>query len=163
MRLTLCAGLTCVFGLAFAPAATAQKCQAPPGTSGIDQYCESIPGTSGDRGTGDRPDSGPPIPRSTRAVLERRGAAGRGILSLPAEEGTSDRSAAGSRRLTGGREARRTTEASEPSNDPFAALASGLESGSSVAGFVWLLITLAVLLSALALARVRGLRRDDAP
>src|SRR5438105_6298536 len=78
--------------------ALAQSCQAPPGTSGIDQYCESIPGPGhnqgrGDRGGGVNSVTGRPVPRSAQRRLQSAGSDGKALLNLthgsPAEKGTT--------------------------------------------------------------------------
>jgi hypothetical protein len=71
------------------PAATAQSCVAPPGTSAIDQYCEVVPngtgGSSGVPGSGIPGSGGPSTPgvsRPTATALARAGADGRAVADL---------------------------------------------------------------------------------
>src|SRR5712692_5693301 len=67
------------------------NCQAPPGTSGIDQYCETVPAAGGDQGTrggghgGGR--LGDSLPRHTAAALRHSGGAGKAILGLSTGSG----------------------------------------------------------------------------
>src|SRR3954463_7089844 len=68
------------------------NCQAPPGTSGIDQYCETVPAASGDQGTrgggrGQSGRSGSSVPRHTAATLRRSGAGGKAVLGLSSGSG----------------------------------------------------------------------------
>ena len=117
--------LTAVLLASATPAHAAPvNCQAPPGTSAIDQYCETVPGAGGDQGTGrgdDRGGSGngrtgnggtvgDSVPRRTRGALRDAGPAGERILNLPtatsgpgADAGTQ---AAGSSRPAGSAEPR---------------------------------------------------------
>jgi cobalamin biosynthesis Mg chelatase CobN len=87
--------LIVVFGFAVSAApAPAATCQAPPGTSAIDQYCEVVPDGAGGSSTGGG--SGPNTPglsRGSEAALSRHGADGQGVVALA--ESTA-RSSAGS-------------------------------------------------------------------
>jgi len=72
--------------LAFvAPSAMADNCNAPPGTSGIDQYCESIPAPGGTGGGKHHKGGGPDVHKlspSTTQKLQQSGAAGAAVLAL---------------------------------------------------------------------------------
>jgi hypothetical protein len=92
MRLTTCLGLASLALLCFgAPSALAENCNAPPGTSGIDQYCESIP-TPGGSGGGSHHHAGANKVRhlspSTTKTLQQSGAAGATVLALTGSAGT---------------------------------------------------------------------------
>jgi len=105
IRSRLCLLLAGAALLTLPSAASAQTCQAPPGTAAIDQYCESIPGATGDRGTpgpgggrggtgapGGRPGTpaggpaGAPLSPSAREALREAGPAGQGVLALVESE-----------------------------------------------------------------------------
>src|SRR3954452_23860395 len=70
------------------------NCQAPPGTSGIDQYCETVPAASGDQGTrggggssgghsgGQSGRVGGSVSRQTAAALRNSGTVGQAVLGL---------------------------------------------------------------------------------
>jgi hypothetical protein len=87
MRLMTCVALL-LFALG-APSAMAETCNAPPGTSGIDQYCEALPGAGGNGGSnhhdggkgggGHKPDRVSP---KTTDTLRQHGADGAAVLSL---------------------------------------------------------------------------------
>jgi hypothetical protein len=87
-RLTTCLGVLAFALLCFgAPSALAENCNAPPGTSGIDQYCEAIPtpggsgGGSHHKGPGGGNETQRLSPKTTR-TLEHSGAAGATVLAL---------------------------------------------------------------------------------
>jgi hypothetical protein len=115
--------------------ASGQSCKAPPGMSAIDQYCEAIPAPGGDRGNSDADRGGRPISAAARHALERRGADGKAIIALSAASPKSKLTSLGglsgaSPSTTAGRGADRLDR---PSDNPFAALASGFtESGNTV-------------------------------
>jgi cell division septation protein DedD len=86
MRLTACLGI--LFFVLLAPGAmAADNCQAPPGTSGIDEYCEALPtpGGSGSHhggggnGGGQKKDR---VPAGTRKALQKQGDNGAAVLAL---------------------------------------------------------------------------------
>lgn len=115
IRSRLCLLLAGAALLTLPSAASAQTCQAPPGTAAIDQYCESIPGATGDRGTpgreGGRGSAGAPGGRagspadgpggaslspSARQTLREVGPAGQGVLALVESERRAGGGAGGS-------------------------------------------------------------------
>jgi hypothetical protein len=84
-----CLGLL-LFAL-FAPsAAMAENCNAPPGTSGIDQYCESLPSPGGSGGGSHHGGGGNGgggnklhhVNPTTTKTLQNSGAAGHAVLDL---------------------------------------------------------------------------------
>jgi hypothetical protein len=115
------------------------NCQAPPGTSAVDQYCETIPAPGGDRGSSDRTGrrTGSSLTPGTARTLGRAGTDGRGILSLPAGAPPAH--------------ARRHAPALAPpkpapaSESPFSAIGSAVDAGGSLgSGFMWVLIALGI-------------------
>jgi hypothetical protein len=149
IKIACCVGLACVAALIAAPASRAQSCQAPPGTSGIEQYCESIPGAGGERGPGDRSPSGKSVPAGTKRFLERR-SAGEQILRLAGSGGGRGRNRAPSDGRRGAGPAVPERAAPAPSASPLTAIAHALgpDSGADPA-FYWLLVALALLLGGL--------------
>jgi hypothetical protein len=148
------------------------NCQAPPGTSGIDQYCETVPSASGDQGTrgGGRGQSGSSdssVSQRTAAALRRSGASGKAILGLSSgsglgsNSGTSGgngpkgRTGAGSR----GRAAAAGSQSTAPagrSDNPLEAIRSAVTSGGSAGpGFVWILVILGAIMAGLGWLRYR--------
>ena len=123
-------------------AAAAERCEAPPGTSGIEQYCETLPGAKGGSGAGTEPPVGPSLQRTTIRRLERAGRDGGGVLALPAS----------------GRRANERVEApSQPSESPLGAVGSAIESGPSTgSGFLWVLIAAGCAIGGIAWIRYRG-------
>jgi hypothetical protein len=77
--------LLLIVAFCLAPAsasAQAGRCQAPPGTSAIDQYCEVVPdGTGGSSTSGPGPKT-PGLSRAAQAALSRQGADGSAVVSL---------------------------------------------------------------------------------
>jgi hypothetical protein len=147
--------------------AHAQTCVAPPGTSGIDQYCESIPSPGSDSGGGGNHSGSHPLSEETQRSLHGKGAVGQQILDLAS--GKSGPDGGDGSRKSGGHDAGGSADAShapgtadEPSDNPLSAVRSAVDSGSEAGpGFVWILVILGLLLSALAWLRFR--RRGQAP
>jgi hypothetical protein len=82
MRTTAFLGLAVLALLAFvAPPAMADNCNAPPGTSGIDQYCESIPAPGG-AGGGKHHKGTDKLPPKTAQQLQQSGNPGEAVLGL---------------------------------------------------------------------------------
>jgi hypothetical protein len=137
-----------------------QRCQAPPGRSGIDQYCETIPGAGGDessgshQGTGGRGSSGSTLSRGTRSQLRNAGDAGAGVLNLV----DGDNSTKGKKKSSGSSSKGGGDESSSNSvgSNPLSAVRSGVESGSSAGPwFLWALLAIAAVFLALAWLRYR--------
>jgi hypothetical protein len=149
----------------------APNCQAPPGTSGIDQYCETIPSSTGSHGAGGHGGSGGAIDRSTQRALSAHGKAGKAILDLTASggapSGTQKKSASGhSAGSAGGTSPKGSSDTgSAPrstSNNPLSAIGSAVDSGASAGpAFVWLLIGIAIALSAAAWVGYRRRGREQ--
>ena len=141
-------GLTTVISvlLVSAGAAVAQRCKAPPGTAGIDQYCETVPGAKGDRESGSGKRVGRSLDREDSRALEEAGQDGRGVLALPASGARG--------RGQGERQGER--QGKEASGSAIGALGSGIESGSSAGqGFIWLLLAAGVGMAGIAWIRYR--------
>ena len=79
--------------------ALAQSCDAPPGTSAIDEYCESLPYAEGDRGPAARPPSDSALTPATTRALTAAGPEGEALSPSPARgrAGTRTHRAAGAR------------------------------------------------------------------
>jgi hypothetical protein len=160
-RKTPVAAVGAVLALAApAPAATT-ACEAPPGTSGIDQYCEQLPTPRGDRPPGASDRRRPPVPRGTERALEQRGEDGAAILGLTAFGSAPDSASRGrdSKRdptATAGQ----TATSDEPSSNPLSAITSAIRDGAVLgAGFVWALLALTLALAGAAWVEYR--RRAD--
>jgi hypothetical protein len=166
----LLTALLAVASLTYPAGAGAQQgpsCEAPPGTSGIDQYCESVPGAGGNRGAGDRDrSSDESLPAATRRALERAGKDGEALRGLAGETpsspgggGDADNRSGGSSKDGKAGEGAGNGSGSvepEPSNNPLSAVTSAVDAGASAGpAFVWLLVALGLVLSALAWVRYR--------
>jgi len=148
-----------LLGLALAlpqVATAADPCEAPPGTSGLDQYCESLPGPDRDHGAGsERPKDTRAVPPKVEQQLQGQGGDGRAVIELAASDpaGRSAESDAQKRRRANGE------AAPEPSNNPLSVVNSSVAGGSTAGpALAWLLIGVGLLLSAVAWVRFR--RRD---
>jgi len=127
-------------------AAAGPRCDAPPGTSGIDQYCETLPGAKGDRESGAGQGVGRSLDRRTSRALRRAGRDGQGVLVLPSS----------GKRGRGDEAGRRERQSKEPSGSPVRALGSAIESGPSAGqGFIWLLLAAGVGMAGIAWIRYR--------
>lgn len=153
--------------VAAAPAqAQTQRCEAPPGRSGVEQYCESLPDAGGPQG-GDREGSGRGVDRRTAGRLRSAGEEGEALLSLvggAAASGDADGSGSGSGdsgsgskpadgaedggSSDGGGASAGTQEADEgdePSDNVLTALQSSVEDGPTLTNaFGWLLLAIAI-------------------
>src|SRR6476469_1935605 len=81
------------------------NCQAPPGTSGIDQYCETVPTAGGDQGTSGGSGGGSghsgghaggSVSRRTATALRDSGDTGKAILGLATASGQASGATQGS-------------------------------------------------------------------
>jgi hypothetical protein len=137
-----------------APAADAQRCVAPPGRAGIEQYCERLPGAGGDRPTGgqDGPTVGTDLdPQTRRALAETP--AGTALLRLP--EGSARGGARGDRAAGDG--ARSAEDPGEGVVGGLSAAASDATSATPIV--VWILVAIAIALAATAWVRSRSSER----
>ena len=179
-RLTL-AVLALAIGVLVGPLpaqAAPANCQAPPGTSGIDQYCETVPSASGDQGTrggghGQSGRSGSSVSQRTATALRRSGASGKAILGLSGGSGQGSTSgnstganAAKGRTGTGthgGNTAQggQSTAPAGRSDNPLEAIRSAVTSGGSAGpGFVWILVILGAIMAGLGWLRYRRSTSD---
>jgi hypothetical protein len=176
--MTVCLALL-GFALLSPPASAADNCQAPPGTSGIDQYCEVLPSAGGTGkshhggGKGGGADSS--LPKQTARVLRSQGAAGASVLALtrsgsaPAAPTPDAKRSGGSHEHHGSGGAQqqhsagsatpaadRTVRAA-PASNPVSAVGKSLSGSGLGAGFIAVLAAIGALLAALAwFGRRRG-------
>jgi hypothetical protein len=185
MRLTTCLGLLsfALVALFAAPSAMADNCNAPPGTSGIDQYCESIPtpgGASGGShhggGGSGHNGGGKTISPKTTQTLQQAGPAGATVLALTGSNTNSADTAAPAKAklnakrhksshkrhaATGSQQTAPATPA-PAAQDTVQAANTSFSVGNSVggslgAGFLIILVVIALLLGVLAwFGRRRG-------
>ena len=147
----------------------APRCEAAPGTSGVDQYCETVPGAKGDRGSGSGPGAGRSLDRKTANSLNREGRDGRGVLALPSsgqrvrvDSGSKPSKASGApgaeaedAQVQGARE-RAKSRSEESSKSTLGAVGSAIASGPSAGqSFLWVLAAAAVGMVGIAWARYR--------
>jgi hypothetical protein len=148
--------------VAAAPAA-AQKCNAPPGTAAVDQYCENVPSATGNGGGGSddsNGSSGATAPRSTVRALDRAGESGKELKRFLGEDVASTQGTKqGSKRSSDRKAATREPSGkspTQPSSNPLGAVQSAVNSGTTVGnGFIWLLVTLTLLIAGIAWMRYR--------
>jgi hypothetical protein len=149
--------------------ASAQFCDAPPGTSAVDQYCENPPSASGNGGGGGQ--ATPKPSRGTVRAIAKSGKRGeelnRYLGARVASSGgaTTIASGAGSSKSGGGSgKARDTKQSKQPavqaagqqSTSPLGAVQSAVNSGSTIGnGFIWALIAIALLIAGTAWVRHR--------
>jgi hypothetical protein len=158
----VCAALLALLATAAPVAAQEQRCEAPPGRSGIEQYCESLPQAGGPEGGGRDESSG--VDRGTADRLRSAGPDGSAVLSLSGgEDGNADsgsgagnggaQSGGGGAQSGGGDRARNGSGAGaaepvdvdEPSGSILSALKSSVEEGPTLSdAFAWLLIAIAI-------------------
>ena len=148
MRAALLVLTAVVAGLWLSPVASAQRCQAPPGTAAIHQYCETIPAAGGDRTSDAKGQPAVPLSAKTAGELASSGKEGEQLLrSLGHDPQASAKS--------GGRSDRRPTASTAtppvppaPSSNPLDAVRSAVTSGPSMgAGFFTVLVALTVLMA----------------
>jgi hypothetical protein len=173
--------------LALIPAAASAagtNCQAPAGTSGIDQYCEVLPGAGGSGSSGHhkKKAASPVSPKTTRD-LEHQGTAGAAILALTQSGGapaaTQTPPPAAKTKTHKRHKAAATTPSNSqtppsapkpsvagpkgpaPGNDPFSAVGNSVSVGSAMsAGFVWVLVGIALILGAMTWLSYRTRRHE---
>lgn len=155
----MCAVLLALLATAAPAAAQEQRCEAPPGRSGIEQYCEALPQAGGSQGGGQDESGG--VDRGTANRLRSAGDDGSAVLSLSGGEsgnagsGSSDGAGNGGAQSGGGGAERsgngsgagvgEPVEVDEPSGSLLSALTSSVEDGPTLSNaFAWLLIAIAV-------------------
>ena len=136
------------------PAPASAACQSLPGRSGLDQYCESIPGPGGDHGAGGGGHGGRALSRGVQHALAAAGPNGQALIQL-SQSGPRGQ-AKGKKGAVHGRTDANTGSASEPSDNPLSAVRSAASTGSSVGpSFLWILLALVIVISALGWIRYR--------
>lgn len=99
----------CLVLLAIPQAAAAQRTNAPPGWSGIDQYLETVPGAGGNHPSGEVAPrrggggQGPPLSPSTRRGLSAQGEPGRAATRFAEQSAPRRRGTAGAAHREGDR------------------------------------------------------------
>ena len=152
--------------------ATADNCNAPPGTSGIDQYCEVLPGAGGTNGTHHKKKPATHVSPQVTKDLQRQGSAGAAILQLTQQSGAATvttppkvttvkrhktrhkkKAAAttpSSSNTTPPSSNTDNTTRSAPANDPVSAVGNAVSVGSGVgAGFVWVMVGIGLVFGAM--------------
>lgn len=159
----MCAALLALVATAAPAAAQEQRCEAPPGRSGIEQYCEALPQAGGPQSGGQDESGG--VDRGTANRLRSAGPDGSAVLSLSGGEsgnagsgsgsGSSDDAGNGGAQSGGGGADRsgdgsgagaaEAVEVDEPSGSLLSALKSSVEDGPTLSNaFAWLLIAIAI-------------------
>jgi len=155
--------------LLLAPTAHAQRCQAPPGLSALEQYCETIPSARGDSGPGDADPGSPPLLRpSVRRALAHGGADARQLLTfldkygaLPPDGLGRGRPPSSDTRSSG--EPGAAADRTAANHGVLGAIKSSVEAGPTMGGLLpWLLLALASLALVAGLLRAR-MRRSGRP
>lgn len=156
-------------------------CQAPPGTSAIDQYCEALPAPGGN--SGHHKKHSHPVSNSTTKALEQQGAAGKAVLNLANSSGDAGTPApAPVKHKAVKRHRHHKQQASAPSSNPpavtnvkpashalpapgsnpLSAVGSAIGTGSSTGALLlWLLVALAVVMGGTALIGYRRRARES--
>jgi hypothetical protein len=150
--------------LATAPA-SAQTCNAPPGTAAVDQYCENAPSASGNGGGGGSQSGATTKPsNSTVRALARAGQGGEELnrylgtdVASTRVSGRQPNSKPSSSDRAGAKKDRSAaTPPNQPSSNPLGAVQSAVNSGSTIGnGFIWALIAIALLIAGMAWVRHR--------
>ena len=173
--------------LALLPAATSvasTNCQAPAGTSGIDQYCEVLPGAGGSGSSGHhKKKAASPVSPKTTQTLQHQGEAGAAILALTQSGGApaaAQTPPPAAKTKTHRRHKAAATvpnnsqtppsvpkpsvagpKGPAPGNDPFSAVGNSVSVGSAMsAGFVWVLVGIALILGAMTWLSYRSRPRE---
>jgi len=146
-------------GLLAPTTASAQTCEAPPSTSGIEQYCESIQGPGGKAGPGDRGSrGGRGVGGPTARELRGSGSDGRAVLGLAGGSragSASGSSGAGSGEDSGGASASQGSGRGSRDGGVSSVLSGAMSAIGSGSGLVWILIAIAVVLAGVAWLRFR--------
>lgn len=170
VRLTVVAFATAAILASTPGGGVAQTCQAPPGTSAVEQYCESVP-------TADSNDTTPQAERqrasdpsasldpSTRSELANAGEDGAAVAqfagSAEAETGTSAPKLDRDNRADTANASGNAYEDDETSVNPLRAVAASISNGATVGdGFGWLMLACTVVIAGTAWLRHRGRTRS---
>lgn len=146
-------------------AAAAQRCEAPPGSSAVEQYCEAIPDAGGsqsgdsfarDSGRQDPGGNVKNVPAGTQRTLRKSGKDGAAVVGLVAAssggggggDGPGPDSGAKSTNEVGGVKGE-TASSADPSGNPLKAVSASVENGATVGGgFIWALLVVTLLMAA---------------
>ncbi len=155
-------------------AGASTTCQAPPGTSAIDQYCEALP-SPGAGGSGHKHSK--PVSNSTTKQLEKQGSTGQAVLNLADSSGDATAAPAPKPKKHHRHHRRHATTPSPatpstprpvsgslpaPSSNPLSAVGSAIGTGSSTgAVLLWILVALAVLMGGTAFIGHRRRARES--
>jgi hypothetical protein len=158
-------------------AAAATTCQAPPGTSAIDQYCEALPSPGGS-GSGHHKHS-KPVSNSTSKQLEQQGPTGQAVLNLANSSGDAH-AAPAPKPVTHHHRRHHRSRATTPSpatpatpkpvsgslpapsSNPLSAVGSAIGTGSSTgAVLLWILVALAAVMGGTAVIGHRRRTRES--
>jgi hypothetical protein len=153
-------------GAASGPGST---CQAPPGTSAIDQYCEALPTPGGT--SGHHRKHSHPVSNSTTKQLEQQGAAGKAVLNLADSSGDAGSTPPAKHKSPVRHHKRKSATSSPkppasnalpaPDSNPLSAVGSAIGTGSSSgAVLLWLLVALAVIMGGTAFIGYRRRARE---
>jgi hypothetical protein len=155
--------MTTCFVLVFdAAPVQARRCQAPPGTSAVDQYCETFPTVSGSRESGQLGGKrlGQTLAHSTGAAFAHAGPDGRALQSLPARS----RIARSRSKSTASSAAARGSAAPGPAppSNPVQATLSAARSATAIgSGFIVIVMGTALALVGAACIRHRRSRKGE--
>jgi hypothetical protein len=156
------------------PAGAASTCQAPPGTSAIDQYCEALPSPGGN--SGHHKKHSHPVSKSTTKQLEQQGPAGKAVLGLANSSGNAGAQEPAHKRhhkhhaASGSAPSSSAPPAASPAShtlpapdsNPLSAVGSAIGTGSSTgAVFLILLVALAVVMGGTAVIGYRRRARES--
>jgi hypothetical protein len=172
-----------VLALVPAAASATTNCQAPAGTSGIDQYCEVLPGAGGSGSSGHHKKKASPVSPNTTQTLEHQGSAGAAILALTQSGGApaaqtpapAPKAKTHKRNKTavvvkpnnsqtppsGPKPSVAGPKGPAPGNDPISAVGNSVSVGSAMsAGFIWVLVGIALILGAMTWLSYRSRPRE---
>ena len=177
-----------VFALLLPASASAApvNCQAPAGTSGIDQYCEVLPGAGGSGS--DHHKKKKHVSEQVQQKLQSQGSDGAAILQLTQSSGAADAQSntppAPVKKQTTHRKKKssapatttpattqapaRTTpqaqsEGPSPANNPFSAVGNSFSTSTGISGgFAWVLIAIGLIFAGMGWISYRGRNREPA-
>jgi hypothetical protein len=175
-----------VFALLLPASASAApvNCQAPAGTSGIDQYCEVLPGAGGSGSNHHKKKKH--VSTQVQQKLQSQGSDGAAILQLTQSSGAADAQTTQTtvvvKKKTTHRKKSSTapststpatttpaapttpqaqSEGPSPGNDPFSAVGNSFSSSTGISGgFAWVLVGIMLVFVAMAWISYRGRGRE---
>jgi cobalamin biosynthesis Mg chelatase CobN len=159
------------------------NCQAPAGTSGIDQYCEVLPGAGGTGSNHHKTKKH--VSQQVTQKLQSQGDAGAAILQLTQSSGAADaqttttppvakKHKSGHKKATTTSPGNSTTsqtpskttpqarsEGPSPGNDPFTAVGNSFSTSTGISGgFAWVLIAIGLIFAGMGWVSYRGRSRE---